>query len=78
MSGDSPQSQLGRMITGYWISQAIFTAAKFGLADLLREKSRSVDELAKATETKPEFLYRLLRHWRVSAFSQRTISSDSL
>lgn len=57
----SPQAQLGQMITGYWTSQAIYAAAKFGIADLLGGGPKSVDELAKATETRPELLYRLLR-----------------
>lgn len=56
-----PHEQLGRMITGYWISQAIYAAAKFGIADLLKEGPKSVDELAAATNTEPDLLYRLLR-----------------
>ncbi len=61
MTSIPPQAQLGEMITGYWISQAIYAAAKFGIADLLNEGSLSVDELATATGTKPDLLYRLLR-----------------
>src|SRR5262249_20251123 len=48
-------------ITGYWISQAIYVAAKLGIADLLKQGARSVDDLAQATKTHPPFLYRLLR-----------------
>ena len=29
--------QLGRMITGCWVSEAIYTAAKLGIADLLKD-----------------------------------------
>ena len=61
MTNIPPQAQLGQMITGYWTSQAIYAAAKFGIADLLNEGAKSVDELASATDTKPELLYRLLR-----------------
>lgn len=61
MSDMPPHAQLGQMITGYWISQAIYAAAKFGIADLLDEGAKSVEELAVATSTKPELLYRLLR-----------------
>lgn len=61
MTNIPPQAQLGQMITGYWTSQAIFAAAKFGIADLLAEGSKSVDELANTTDTKADFLYRLLR-----------------
>jgi len=55
------QAQLGRMITGYWTSQAIYAAAKFGIADLLNEGPKQIEELAAATGTKRELLYRLLR-----------------
>ena len=56
-----PQARLGQMITGYWTSQAIYAAAKFAIADLLTDGPKSVDDLASATGTKPELLYRLLR-----------------
>lgn len=54
-------AQLDRMITGYWLSQAIYAAAKFSIADLLAAGSRSVDELAQKTSTNSDALYRLLR-----------------
>ncbi|QEF98372.1 Multifunctional cyclase-dehydratase-3-O-methyl transferase TcmN [Stieleria maiorica] len=56
-----PAARLGQLITGYYASQAIFAAAKFGIADLLVDGSKSIEELAIATETKPELLYRVLR-----------------
>jgi ubiquinone/menaquinone biosynthesis C-methylase UbiE len=49
------------MITGYWISQAIYAAAKFGIADHLQDGPKTVGELAAATSTNPDALYRLLR-----------------
>jgi hypothetical protein len=49
------------MITGYWVSQAIFVAAKLGIADLVKDEPKTVDELAKATGTHAPSLYRLLR-----------------
>lgn len=49
------------MITGYWISQAIYAAAKFNIADHLKDGPKSVDELAEATSTNADALYRLLR-----------------
>jgi hypothetical protein len=54
-------SQLDRMITGYWISQAIYAVAKFGIADLLKGGARTAEELASATSTNADALYRLLR-----------------
>lgn len=56
-----PEARLGQMITAYWISQAIYAAAKFGIADLLNDGTKSVDELASVSGTKPDLLYRLLR-----------------
>ncbi len=61
MPPTSPQDQFRRMLTGYWISQAIYVAAKLGLADLVASSSRSADDLAKATGTHAASLYRLLR-----------------
>src|SRR3954449_13037167 len=49
------------LINGYQVSQAIYVAATLGIADLLKEGSRTSDELAVATETDPTTLYRLLR-----------------
>jgi hypothetical protein len=49
------------MITGYWISQAIYAAAKFAIADHLKGGPKTVEELADATSTNPDALYRLLR-----------------
>jgi ubiquinone/menaquinone biosynthesis C-methylase UbiE len=62
-----------QMVSGYWISQAIYVAAKLGIADLLNEKSLTAGELAKATATHPETLYRLLRGLSsVGIFSEGT------
>jgi ubiquinone/menaquinone biosynthesis C-methylase UbiE len=57
----SPHTQLDRMITGYWLSQSIYAAAKFGIADLLKNGPLPIDELAQKTSTNPDALYRLLR-----------------
>lgn len=57
----SQHAQLDRMITGYWLSQAIYAAAHFGIADLLVSGPRSVDDLAQQTSTNADALYRLLR-----------------
>ena len=57
----SAGQQLDKMITGYWVSQAIYAAAKFGIADHLKDGPRSVDDLAAVTSTNSDALYRLLR-----------------
>lgn len=61
MTDGSAHQQLDGMIVGYWISQAIYAAAKFNIADHLKDGPKSVDELAEATATNPDALYRLLR-----------------
>lgn len=61
MSGPSPQQQLDRIITGYWVSQAVYAAAKFNIADHLKDGPKSVEVLAEATSTNADALYRLLR-----------------
>lgn len=61
MTENSTHHQLDQMITGYWISQAIYAAAKFGIADHLKNGPKTVGELAASTSTNPDALYRLLR-----------------
>lgn len=61
MPETSTHQQLDGMITGYWISQAIYAAAKFGIADQLKDGPRSVEQMADATSTNADALYRLLR-----------------
>jgi hypothetical protein len=61
MAGISTHQQLDQMITGVWTSQAIYAAAKFGIADHLKDGPKTVEELAGATSTNPDALYRLLR-----------------
>jgi hypothetical protein len=52
---------LRRLTNGFQVSQAIHVAARLGLADLLRDGPRSVDDLAAATGTTAAALSRLLR-----------------
>ncbi len=61
MTETTPHQQLDQMISGYWISQAIYAAAKFGIADHLKDSPKTVGALADATSTNPDALYRLLR-----------------
>jgi hypothetical protein len=61
MAETSTHQQLDQMISGYWISQAIYAAAKFAIADHLKDGPKTVGELAGATSTNPDALYRLLR-----------------
>jgi hypothetical protein len=49
------------LTSGYWKSQALYVAAKLGIADLLRDGPQSPDDLARVTGTHPRGLARLLR-----------------
>src|SRR2546423_11812234 len=61
-SQDAPASaQLLSLLFGFMTTQAIATAAKFGIADLLKDSPRTADELAQTTGVHPRALYRLLR-----------------
>src|ERR1700687_1342677 len=52
---------LFQMTTGYWISQAIYVAAKLGIADLLKDGPQSCVALAAATGADAASLFRLMR-----------------
>ncbi|HXG68578.1 MAG TPA: methyltransferase [Blastocatellia bacterium] len=57
----SPSTQLTQMLFGFMSSQAIVVAAKFGIADLLKDRPKSAEQLAQATGLHPRALYRLMR-----------------
>ena len=61
MTEPPPTDRMAGMITGYWTSQAIYVAAKLGIADLLVDGPRTADQLAQDTGTHARSLYRLLR-----------------
>jgi hypothetical protein len=56
-----PEMAFLQMLTGYWLSQAIYVAARLGIADLLKDRPQTSAELASATGTHGATLYRLLR-----------------
>jgi hypothetical protein len=57
----TPQDRLADLMAGFWTTQAVYVAAKLGIADLLATGPRTADDLATATGTHPHALYRLLR-----------------
>ena len=61
MESPPPEMVMMQMITGYWVAQSIYAAAKLGIADHLVNGEKSCTELAIATETHEPSLYRLLR-----------------
>lgn len=73
MNETTPPAQLGQMITGYWVSQCIYVAAELGIADRVHDGVRSVEDLAAATGTRPDLLFRLLRALAsVGIFAEQT------
>ena len=57
-----PHQQLVQMITGYAVNQALYTAAKLDIAELIATNDNlSVEELAAKAGADPHALFRLLR-----------------
>src|ERR1700677_3462355 len=61
MGSENSSRRLAEMLSGYWLSQAIYVAAKLGLADLIHESPRTAEELAERTQMHAHSMYRLLR-----------------
>ncbi|WP_432283604.1 methyltransferase [Aminobacter sp. BA135] len=61
MDEKAAAADLMQMVNGYQVSQAICVAATLGIADQLVSGPRSSDDLAAATGSHPQALYRLLR-----------------
>jgi hypothetical protein len=63
MSGGTaaPSDQLIQMISGFWVSRALYVAAQLGLPDHLHGQPRTAAELAGLTGTHAPSLYRVLR-----------------
>ena len=59
---EDPQWTLHRLVTGHYLSRAIYVAAKLGIADLLNDGPRHITDLALATETHAPSLHRLMRY----------------
>ncbi len=57
----SPAVVLRDLVNGMRVTQLIYVAAKLGIADLLVDGSKSVDELASKVGAHPRALYRVLR-----------------
>ena len=56
-----PTETMMRLITGYWLSQAVGVAAHLGIADALAAGSQSSEELGKALGAHAMSVYRLMR-----------------
>lgn len=56
-----PESQLMKFIVGKWISKPIYAAAELRIADLLTECPKSIEELARESQSHAPSLYRMMR-----------------
>jgi hypothetical protein len=56
-----PDAQLLQLALGAFISQAVYVAAKLGIADILADGPRDITYLAEKTASHERSLYRLLR-----------------
>jgi hypothetical protein len=57
----TPQAEMRSLIAGYWVSRLIYVAARLRLADLLKDRPRTADELAAEAGVQAPALYRVLR-----------------
>ncbi|MCP4347949.1 MAG: methyltransferase [Desulfobacterales bacterium] len=56
-----PPVQLMKFVVGKWISKPIYAAAEFGIADILAEGPKSIEEIAQITKTHAPSLKRVMR-----------------
>jgi O-methyltransferase domain/Dimerisation domain len=56
-----PGVALFQLMTGHYVSQAVYVAAKLGIADLLKNGPRHYTQLAEDSGAHPSSLHRLLR-----------------
>jgi len=59
--GQSPAAALLHLVTGAWVSQALYVVAKSGIADILRDGPQGSAALALATGMDTQALSRVLR-----------------
>src|SRR5437667_327606 len=50
-----------QIISGFWVSRCVYILAKLGIADLIKDQSKTAEELAAATGSHGPSLFRVLR-----------------
>lgn len=56
-----PALAMLQIITGFWMSRAVYVLAKLGIPDLLKDSAKTADEIAAITNMHAPSLYRVLR-----------------
>lgn len=75
----TPFESMMQLMSGFWISRGIYVAAKLGVADYLHDGDKTAAELAAATNTNADSLYRVLRMLAtVGIFEQKGEESFAL
>ena len=59
---------------GFWIAKAISVACELNLAEIVADGKKSVEEIAKQSETDPDALYRLMRALASEGIFEETAS----
>lgn len=59
--GPPPQAIILQMSMGAMVTQAIFVAAKLGIADIIADGTKHIDEISREAGAHPPSLYRILR-----------------
>ena len=55
------QVQMLQIISGFWVSRAVYAIAKLGIPDLLKSGPKTAEELASETKMHAPSLFRVLR-----------------
>ena len=56
-----PPAQLMYFIVGKWISKPIYVAAELGIADMLTDGPKNIEEIALLSQSHAPSLYRMMR-----------------
>ncbi len=56
-----PPIQMLQIISGFWVARCVYVIAKLGIPDLIKDGSRTAEDLAAATGAHASSLFRVLR-----------------
>lgn len=59
-SREKAREQLLQLLSGEWVSRALYVVTKLEIADHLQEGPKSIEEIAKLVQSNPESLYRIM------------------
>lgn len=71
-----PEGKIMQLITGGFVVQVVYVAAKLGVADLLRDGEKTTTDLAAACGVDERSLYRLMRTLARLTISYRQLTTD--